>query len=120
MKRILLLLLMSVIIAGCDKDDEPLSEKETLIKYCVKCNTPNGQMHIYANGLDELGLYVKGGFEKELYTKSYFAVVEVKCDDPKALIHVDLYVNKKKRASRDGNRSVYLSERLKGKGPYLE
>lgn len=48
-----------------------------------------------------------------------FAIVEVRCEDPKVAIHVDLYVNKKFRTSADGNRSVFISERLKGKGPYL-
>lgn len=109
-----------VLFQSCDKDNGPLAEKETLIKYVVTTDTPDAQLHIDATGIDGTGLYIKDGFENELYTKAYFAIVDVKCDDPKVAIHVDLWVNKKHKASVDGNRHVFMSERLKGKGPYLE
>ena len=105
---------------SCDKDNGTLSEKETLIKYRVTCDTKDAQLYINATGMYDSGLYITGSYEKELCTKDYFAIIEVKCEDPKVAIHVDLYVNNKIRTSTDGNRSVFISERLKGKGPYLE
>ena len=76
-------------------------------------------MHINAPGFGYQGLYFKGTFENEVNTKDYFAVIEAKCDNPKAMITIDLYIGKK-HFRKVGNSPVFISERLKGKGPYLE
>lgn len=104
---------------SCGGDDTPIEDIKTKIKYRITCDMEDAQMHIDANGLGILGLYVKNSFENELKTKDYFAVVKVCCEDPKALITIDLYIGEK-HFRRCGNSSVFISERLKGKGPYLE
>lgn len=123
MRNIVVLLLFSICsllsFQSCG-DDGPLEDKECYIEYRITCDTPNAQMHIAANDLGAKGVYAKGSYKNDLKTKDYFAVIKVKCDDRKALISVELYVNKKLRAKKSGNSTVYISERLKGKGPYLE
>lgn len=53
-------------------------------------------------------------------TKNYFVAVIVKCDNPKALMEITLYVNKKEVAHEYCNSYVSVSKHLKGKdGPYL-
>ncbi len=112
------MIVRNAIIQSCS-DDVPIEDKESFIEYRITCDTPDAQMHIDANGLDALGIYAKGSYEKKLRTKEFFAVIDVRCTDHKALISVELYVNGKLRASENGNASVFISERLKGKGPYL-
>lgn len=122
MKNIIYFILLSFLMASfqsCGGDDTPIEDIKTKIKYRITCDMEDAQMHIDANGLGALGLYVKNSFENELKTKDYFAVVKVRCEDPKALITIDLYIGKK-HFRRSGNSSVFISERLKGTGPYLE
>jgi len=123
MKKIIILLVLTIgtlfVFQSCDSDNTPIEERDNLIKYRITSDTPGAQLHVNATGLKGSGLYVKEHFEKELYTKDFFAVIEVECDDPNVAIHVELFVNKKFRISDDGNSRVFISERLKGKGPYL-
>ena len=108
-----------VLFQSCSNDDIPLEDVETSIAYQITCDDPNAQMHIIADGLGIEGVYVKESFSNKLKTKSDFAVIEVSCNNPTALIRIDLYVGKK-HITEYGNSKAFLSERLKGKGPYLE
>ena len=101
------------------EDSIPIKDIERRVKYKVICQDPDAQMHINAPGFGYQGLYFKGTFENEVNTKDYFAVIEAKCDNPKAMITIDLYIGKK-HFRKVGNSPVFISERLKGKGPYLE
>jgi len=112
-----ILFCFSVIFQSCG-DDIPLEEQENYIEYKVSCDTPGVQMHIAATG-DADGLYVKNKFEKGLNTKEFFAIVEVDSDDPEAFIWVELYVNGKLKAIDCQKGHVFISERLKGTGPFL-
>ena len=113
------MLLCSILsFQGCN-DGIPLEDVEIKIKYKVTCQNPDAQMHVYANGLGPKGVSFKGILENEVYTKNNTAVIDAHCDDPKALITVDLYIGKK-HFREVGNSPVHVSERLKGKDPYLE
>ena len=114
----LMLLCSALLLQNCE-DRIPIKDVERRVKYKVTCQDPDAQVHIDAPGFDYLGLYFKGTFENEVNTKAYFAVIKAKCDNPKALITVDLYIGKK-HFREVGNSPVFISERLKGKGPYLE
>ena len=116
---IFLTLLFSTLILQSCEDSIPIKDVERRVKYKVTCQDPDAQVHIDAPGFDNLGLYFKGTFENEVNTKAYFAVIKATCDNPKALITVDLYIGKK-HFREVGNSPVFISERLKGKGPYLE
>ena len=112
------LLFSTLILQNCE-DSIPIKDIERRVKYKVICQDPDAQMHINAPGFGYQGLYFKGTFENEVNTKDYFAVIEAKCDNPKAMITIDLYIGKK-HFRKVGNSPVFISERLKGKGPYLE
>ena len=114
----LMLLCSALLLQNCE-DSIPIKDVERRVKYKVTCQDPDAQVHIDAPGFGHLGLYFKGTFENEVNTKAYFAVIKATCDNPKALITVDLYIGKKHVRSV-GNSPVHVSERLKGKGPYLE
>ena len=77
-----------MLLQSCS-DDETLESKEFFIEYHISCDNPDAQMHIDANGLDPKGVYVKNAYKNGLNTKNYFAVVDVKCEDPKAVISVE-------------------------------
>ena len=113
------MLLCSALLLQSCKDSIPIKDVERRVKYKVTWQDPDAQVHIDAPGFDYLGLYFKGTFENEVNTKAYFAVIKATCDNPKALITVDLYIGKK-HFREVGNSPVFISERLKGKGPYLE
>ena len=114
----LMLLCSALLLQNCE-DSIPIKDIERRVKYRVICQDPDAQMHINAPGFGYQGLYFKGTFENEVNTKDYFAVIEAKCDNPKAMITIDLYIGKK-HFRKVGNSPVFISERLKGKGPYLE
>lgn len=113
-----MLLCSALLLQNCE-DNIPIKDIERRVKYKVICQDPDAQMHINAPGFGYQGLYFKGTFENEVNTKDYFAVIEAKCDNPKAMITIDLYIGKK-HFRKVGNSPVVISERLKGKGPYLE
>lgn len=113
-----MLLCSALLLQNCE-GSIPIKDVERRVKYKVTCQDPDAQVHIDAPGFDYLGLYFKGTFENEVNTKAYFAVIKATCDNPKALITVDLYIGKK-HFREVGNSPVFISERLKGKGPYLE
>ena len=113
-----MLLCSALLLQNCE-DNIPIKDIERRVKYKVICQDPDAQMHINAPGFGYQGLYFKGTFENEVNTKDYFAVIEAKCDNPKAMITIDLYIGKK-HFRKVGNSPVFISERLKGKGPYLE
>ena len=114
----LMLLCSALLLQNCE-DSIPIKDIERRVKYKVICQDPDAQMHINAPGFGYQGLYFKGTLENEVNTKDYFAVIEAKCDNPKAMITIDLYIGKK-HFRKVGNSPVFISERLKGKGPYLE
>lgn len=105
---------------GCS-DDIETDDIESYVEYTVVCNNPNAEFHVDGTNVDPKGVYSRGTYRNESKTKDYFAVVDVKCtDDPKALIEVTLFINHKKKGYYNGNERVFVSERLKGKGPYLK
>ena len=114
----LMLLCSALLLQNCE-DSIPIKDIERRVKYKVTCQDPDAQMHVHANGLGRVGISFKGILENEVNTKDYFAVIEATCDNPKAMITIDLYIGKK-HFKKIGNSPVFISERLKGKGPYLE
>lgn len=122
MKKKIIWFLLPLISLGLFQscgDDVSLEDQENYIEYRIYSDTPDSQLYVDATGIDGYGVYVRNSFEKALTTKDFFAVIKVKCDDPKALISVELYVNKKLRVKTENNSYVFVSERLKGTGPYL-
>ena len=113
-----MLLCSALLLQNCE-DSIPIKDIERRVKYKVICQDPDAQMHINAPGFGYQGLYFKGTFENEVNTKDYFAVIEAKRDNPKAMITIDTHIGKK-HFRKVGNSPVFISERLKGKGPYLE
>ena len=116
---IFLLPLFSLLFLQSCEDDTPIEEQVNEIEYRITCDTPGSQLWVDATGIQGNGIYVKDSYSKALTTKEFFAIVEAKCENPKTLIRVELYVNNKLRKIADGNSHVFISERLKGKGPYL-
>ena len=94
---------------------------ENEIEYIVTCQSPDAEFKVDATGLPVEGIYAKSEFCYKCMTKDYFAVIKVTCkDDPHALLKVSLFVNGKYKGDYYGNQSAFVSERLKGTGPYLQ
>jgi len=108
-------------LLSCNYEEEPLEEIENEIEYIVTCQSPDAEFKVDATGLPVEGIYAKSEFCYKCMTKDYFAVIKVTCkDDPHALLKVSLFVNGKYKGDYYGNQSAFVSERLKGTGPYLQ
>lgn len=112
--------LLIFTVQSCNEEEIDLNEVENLIEYTVKCDHPDAEVYLIANGVQPQGIRFKGEYHLKKFTKDYFAVVDATCDDADALITVILLINNKERVHKGGLSHVKISERLKGKGPYLQ
>lgn len=113
------ILCLSLEFQSCG-DNLDIEEVTSHVEYIIKSDTPDAQIRIEGTGLPVEGVYFKGEFKSDCTTKDYFAVIDVTCSDPKALIDVTMILDHKKKLSCKRNRSVFISERLKGKGSLLK
>lgn len=113
-------MLTTLVFQSCDKDIA-IEDVESEVEYVVTSQSPDVEFHVAGTGLDpNEGIYAKSEFSHKVKTKDYFAVVDVTCSDPHALLKVSLYVNRKHEGDYVGNEKVLVSKRIKGKGPYLQ
>ncbi len=94
---VLALCLTIGLFSACNKNDPPL------VLYKVTCNMPDVPVRVY--GLPEGNpLIVKGNYEKAVLKDTDIVGLEARCDNPEALITLEVFVNGKSRKKVSGNR----------------
>lgn len=114
-----IIFLLMFAVQSCDEEKVDLDDVENLIEYTVKCDHPDAEVYLIANGVQPEGIRFKGEYHLKKSTKDYFAVVDATCEDADAIIKVNLFVNNKEKVHKSGVSHIKISERLKGQGPYL-
>lgn len=89
-----------IVVPSCHDDDE----KEYKIKYEVISNTAGAPIYVYNWGITVKDYWCK----EEVSDRSYSHGLKAQCDDPDVLITLNLYVNGKLQASREGNGRVFV------------
>lgn len=108
-----LFLIISVFAYSCSDDDNNVENQEHLIQIEVTCSNPNAHFRIWNNQED--GTYFQNKYESKYITKDYRVGLSVECkEDPKALLTVKIYQNKKLVQDRHGNEYVKVLHTIKG------
>ncbi|MCH7403471.1 hypothetical protein ACFOUP_04730 [Belliella kenyensis] len=103
-------LLMGLFLVSCI-DEEDIRDKEHLVEYRVYSNT-EGALIL----LSYYDLTIKDNWSREFVTKSYYAQIVARCEDPTVLITAEIYVDGKLRAKMERNSYLNLTHRIKGEG----
>lgn len=113
--KLLWVVCVLLCICSCSDDDDNIEDIENYIEYKITCTNPNAVLRIEATGIEKYGIHTREEYSYKGTTKEFFAVIRVYCDDPDALISIDLCINGMHKYETSGNTDVLLSKRLKGK-----
>ena len=110
-------LLCSLSFSSC-KDDIDIDEQENTITYKVFANEDE---YISVSDIrDEKGntvngLLVKSGWEHTIKTKEWDVYIILRCENPKTLLTVEIYKNKKLIDRKEGNSYLNLHKQIKSR-----